>query len=147
MIAFDLTGIDQCCKMAERYFNKQLSAAMHSTIRGARMVRSFANDNITPVDTGLMVNTSYESNVYLSVECVGAQIVYPQPYAIWVELNPQGYLHGQPYNVKHSDDIQSGRDHSRRPGERDHFLTTSVMVKKNEVYQLIKRTAQRVSIG
>jgi hypothetical protein len=140
------TGSENCVANVERYFSNMTSAVSKGTLVGAELVRNWANDHITPIDTGFMVNTSFSHNVSLSVDVIGASIVYVAPYAGYVEVREEGVTHGYAYNLKHAAEIAMGKDHARKPEEQDHFLGTSVQVKKNEVFSLIRGAALNVTI-
>ena len=136
-VTAQLNGIPECEKNAMRYLNSEMNVARFNLLTGARLVREWANDHITPINTGYMVNTSFDRNVMISPDIVAAEIVYTAPYAADVEANFEGFAHGYRYNWKHYEEIKYGSDHARKPEEQDHFLSVSVDLKKNEVFQLV----------
>jgi len=148
-ITAKVSGIEQCMANAMCYLNQQKMMATGSLKDGAYLVKEWANDHITPVDAGIMVNTSYVWAFDAGGDTIAAQVVYTAPYSIYVE-DPDSTLnhrHGLAFNLAYADKIAEYREHARKPAEQDHFLEKTVSLKKNEVFSLVKNGAMQVNVS
>ena len=140
------TGFENISKNLDGYLKNLTSDVFDACGNAASMVRKYANvtAGLTPVDTGYMVDTSFDINILIQGN-PGAEIVYTAPYSMKVEINPY-FSHGASFNVKHASAIAMGTEHERKPSERMMFLHQAVLDNYKQVFEIIKGAAANVTV-
>lgn len=140
-VKLKMTGMDGIAKNLDKYLVNLYSNLFDATKQAAEVVRIAANETLTPVDTGLLVNTSFSENYsYIGAnDNPAAEIVYIQPYSKKVELNVEGFRHGHEYNMYYGPGL-------RKETEQSSFLSTAVSRNTKAVYEIIKEAAINVTV-
>lgn len=138
------TGMQNISKNLDGYLKNLTSAVFDACGEAAGKVRTYANNSLTPVDTGYMVNTSFDIGILIHGN-PGAEIVYTAPYSMKVETN-QFLAHGASFNIKHASEILLGLEHERKPTEQRLFLHQAVLDNHRQVFEIIKGAAVNVTV-
>jgi hypothetical protein len=138
------TGLEGISANLDKFISNLTSNVFDAAKESAEMVRMYANSKYAPVDTGYMVETSFDVNIMVGGN-PGAEIVYTAPYSFEVEDNPY-YAHGASFNIKHAEEIAMGIEHERKPTERYMFLAQAVLDKYLSVFNNFKQAGENVTV-
>lgn len=143
-VKLETKGFEKVNSNLDKFLAKLTSNVARAAKNSATKVRIYANSKYTPLDTGYMIDTSFDRSITVGNN-PGGEIVYIAPYSGAVETNK--YLaHGASYNIKYAREISMGIEHARKPSERYMFLAQAVLDKSVEVFNDFKQAAVNVTV-
>jgi hypothetical protein len=82
-----ITGMDEVMKSLAAYSALAKTAAAQAVVREAEAIKKESQDNLVPVDTGVLRDKAYTSEAKIEGDTVSAEVGYYGPYASRIHEN------------------------------------------------------------